>query len=62
MRFRDPSFYRDRDCFAISKKGYGRNGLNEGNGSKGEEEKEEKRERETKGVQVYRTQNALRYQ
>lgn len=27
---RDPSFYRDRDCFAFSKKGYGRNGLNDG--------------------------------
>jgi len=28
---RDPSFYRDRDCFVISKKGYRRNGLNDGN-------------------------------
>lgn len=36
MRLGDPSFYRDRDCFVISKKGYGRNGLNEGtDGGKG---------------------------
>lgn len=27
----DSSFYGDRDCSVISKKGYGRNGLNDGN-------------------------------
>jgi len=30
----DPS-YRDRDCFVISKKGYRRNGLNDGNVAEG---------------------------
>lgn len=28
---KDPSFYHDRDCFDISKKGYHQNELNENN-------------------------------
>lgn len=32
----DPSFYHDKDCVVISKKGYGRNGLNDDNVAGGE--------------------------
>lgn len=34
----DPSFYHDKDCFVISKKGYGRNGLYDDNVASGERE------------------------